>query len=78
MTVELRPLTYIRQPEFWGIEVVGFLPGFGLPVVAPYTVSLPLDGVTGRRGIEVLGATRSEKIEVPPRGGPKTPESPTG
>jgi hypothetical protein len=49
MTVELRPLTSFQQPEYWGIEVVGCLPGFGLPVVAPYTVSLPLDGVTGRR-----------------------------
>ena len=23
MTVELRPLIYIRRPEYWGIEVVG-------------------------------------------------------
>jgi hypothetical protein len=76
MSVELRPLTYVQQPEYWGIEVVGCLPGFGLPVVAPYTASLPLDGVTGRRGIEVLGATRREKLEVPPRGGPKPPVSP--
>jgi hypothetical protein len=71
MSVDLRPLTYVQQPEYWGIEVVGCLPGFGLPVVAPYTVSLPLDGVTGRRGIEVIGATRSEKLDVPPRGVPK-------
>ena len=29
MTVDLRPLTYVQQPEYWGIEVVGCLPGFG-------------------------------------------------
>jgi hypothetical protein len=68
MTVELRPLIYIRRPAYWGIEVVGCLPGFGLPALAPYTVALPLDGVTGTRGIEVLGATRSRRIAVPPRG----------
>jgi hypothetical protein len=78
MSVDLRPLTYVRQPEYWGIEVVGCLPGFGLPVVAPYTASLPLDGVTGRRGIEVIGATRSEKLDVPPRGEPKPSGSATG
>jgi hypothetical protein len=68
MTVELRPLIYIRRPAYWGIEVVGCLPGFGLPALAPYTVALPLDGVTGTRGVEVLGATRSRRIAVPPRG----------
>jgi hypothetical protein len=66
MEVELAPLVYIRQPEYWGIEVVGHLPGgIGLPVVTPYSVSLPLAGTLGTRGIEVIGASRSEKIDVP-------------
>ena len=64
MEVSLRPLTYIRQPEYWGIEVVGCLPGFGLPALAPYTVSIRLAGFMGTAGIEVIGATRSEKIEL--------------
>jgi hypothetical protein len=59
------PLIYIQQPEYWGIEVVGCLPGIGLPE-APYTISIPLDGITGTKGIEVIGATRSEKREFPP------------
>ena len=66
MTVELRPLIYVRRPEFWGIEVTGTLPGIGIPMVAPYTVSLPLDGILGTKGIEVIGATRRKKIYVPP------------
>jgi hypothetical protein len=64
MEVSLRPLTYIRQPEYWGIEVVGCLPGFGLPALAPYAVSIRLAGYMGTAGIEVIGATRSEKIEL--------------
>ncbi len=69
MRVELAPLVYIRQPEYWGIEVVGRLRGgIGLPALAPYTVSIPLSGTMGTEGIEVIGATRSEKIEVPPDG----------
>jgi hypothetical protein len=63
MEVTLEPLVFIRQPAFWGIEVVGRLPGgIGLPALAPYQVSIPLAGIIGTQGIEVIGATRSEKI----------------
>jgi hypothetical protein len=65
MEVDLVPLVFVRQPEYWGIEVVGCLRGIGLPAVAPYTVSMPLGGFVGTEGIEVIRATRSEKIEVP-------------
>ncbi|MGW6917910.1 hypothetical protein ACWGB8_29445 [Kitasatospora sp. NPDC054939] len=65
MTVRLSPLVYVERPEYWGIEVVGSLPGIGLPTTAPYTVSLPLDGILGTRGIEVIGANRTEQIAVP-------------
>jgi hypothetical protein len=64
MEVTLRPRVYIQQPEYWGIEVVGCLPGFGIPVMTPYTVSIRLAGLMGTEGIEVIGATRSEKIEL--------------
>ena len=67
MRVELVPLVYARQPEYWGIEVVGHLRGgIGLPRMTPYTASIPLAGITGTRGVEAIGATRSEKVEVPP------------
>ena len=64
MKVELIPLIYVKQPEYWGIEVVGCLNGIGLPAVAPYTVSIPLDHITGTKGIEVIGADKSEKIDI--------------
>ena len=67
MEVTLEPLVFIRQPEFWGIEVVGRLPGIGLPALAPYQVSIPLAGITGTKGVEVIGATRSEKVELNPQ-----------
>jgi hypothetical protein len=67
MKVELFPLIYVQQPEYWGIEVVGCLSGVGLPAIGPYTVSLPLDGITGTEGIEIIGATHSEKREIPPK-----------
>lgn len=66
MDVRLVPFVYIQQPEYWLIEVVGCLHGAGLPTEAPYKVSIPLDGITGTKGIEVIGATRSEQRQVPP------------
>jgi len=70
MQVELSPLVYIRQPEYWEIEVLGRLPGIGLPALAPYTVSLRLAGVTGTKGVEVVGATRRARFDVPPAPAP--------
>jgi hypothetical protein len=70
MTVRLSPLIYVRRPEFWGIEVVGSVPGFCLPAIAPYTVSLPLAGITGTKGVEVIGSNKRQKIIVPGASGP--------
>ncbi|MDQ4134176.1 MAG: subtilase-type protease inhibitor [Actinomycetota bacterium] len=70
LRVELLPLTYVRQPEYWGIEVVGCLSGIFLPAERPFSVSLGLAGVTGTQGVEVVGASRSQKLDVPPKEGP--------
>jgi Subtilisin inhibitor-like len=65
MSVSLTPLVYIRQPDYWGIEVVGCLPEIGLPATAPYAVRLDLASTIGTRGIEVIGAKRTQKIDIP-------------
>ena len=65
MQVHLSPLIYVVQPDYWGIEVVGVLPGIGLPVVTPYQVHISLDGILGKKGVEVIGATTRKKINVP-------------
>ena len=71
MTVSLSPLIYVQQPDYWGIEVIGTVPGFCLPATAPYSVSLPLNGIIGKKGIEVIGARKRQKIDVPgASGGP--------
>ena len=66
MTVTLVPRVYIRQPEYWGIEVVGCQAGTGLPTTAPYTVSTEVHNM-GIKGVEIIGANRSEKFNIPPR-----------
>jgi|SRR6185436_15589576 len=67
MEVRLIPRVYVRRPEYWGIEVTGILAGgICLPAAVPYNVFLPLDGVIGTKGIEVVGSNKQEKIKVPP------------
>jgi len=69
MQVQLVPLVFIQQPEYWGIEVVGSLPGgIGLPALAPYEVSLPLAGFLGTQGIEVIGASHVQRFDISPLG----------
>jgi hypothetical protein len=65
MNVQLVPLIYIDKPEYWGIEVIGCQSGIGLPQTAPYSVALDITHFRGKKGIEVMGATRNEKRDVP-------------
>jgi hypothetical protein len=62
----LTPLVYVRQPEYWEIQVVRCVCGISLPAQRPFLESLPLDSFRGTKGIEVVGATKRERREVPP------------
>lgn len=65
MDVRLVPRVYVQQPDYWGIEVVGTLTDDVVPdVTGPYAVALPLEGVTGKKGIEVIGANRTQEIDI--------------
>lgn len=65
MDVDLVPRQFIRRPEYWGIEVVGCLNDPSPAVLTPYSVSLELNGTIGTQGIEIVGASRSERIDIP-------------
>jgi hypothetical protein len=64
MTVQLVPLVFIQQPEYWGIEVVGSVPEIVLPALAPYEVSLAVTSFIGTKGIEVIGANRVQRFDI--------------
>lgn len=65
MEVSLQPLIFVRCPEHWGIEVVGTLPGaFCLTAIKSFQVTIPLTGIIGSQGIEVIGANKTEKIDL--------------
>jgi hypothetical protein len=70
MEVTLVPLTYVSRPQWWGIQVVGSTPEgphATQPITAvPYSVNLDLQGVSGTEGVEVIGASKTERLAVPP------------
>lgn len=66
MDVELIPLTYVRRPEFWEIEVVcAVRSGILLPAVAPFSTGLlSLTEITGSKGIEIVWADEKMQIDL--------------
>jgi hypothetical protein len=64
MTVRLSPVTYIRQPEYWEIHVIGHVPGVCLTAIGDYHETLPLDGIRGTKGIVVKWADDSETFDI--------------
>ncbi|MFI7602527.1 hypothetical protein [Actinoplanes sp. NPDC049681] len=67
MTVSLVPCVYVSPPDYWAIQVVGTMPQIGQPAIVPYVVELDLDDTIGNIGIEVVGADKTERIEVQTR-----------
>ena len=63
-TIRLAPLTYTRQPEYWGIEVTACGSGIHPQIVERYQVTLDLQGTIGSLGIEVVGLNRSVQIQI--------------
>jgi hypothetical protein len=66
LRVTLEPFPYRETPDFWAIEVVGRLTASGLPALVDFCVALPLESIQGCMGIEVIGATKSERRVLTP------------
>ena len=63
MNVSLRPRVYIHPPEYWAIGVVGCTDGVVIPATEPYAVSLLIDFARECKGVEVIGASGSVKLD---------------
>jgi hypothetical protein len=61
LRVTLEPLRVGGTSEFRSIEVVGRL-AHGLPALVDFCVVLPLDALDGSKGVEIVGATRSQRL----------------
>ncbi|MEG6509104.1 hypothetical protein V6C03_08975 [Methyloligella sp. 2.7D] len=66
MEVSLSHQSYSRRPAYWTTVVVGCWKNFlVLPVPTPYYVTMPLTDFVGTRGVEIVGATRTVRRNVP-------------
>jgi hypothetical protein len=63
--VTLVPLAYVSRPPYHGIQVVGTVGDVGTDSSEEYSVQLELQGITGTEGVEVIGASRTERVPVP-------------
>jgi hypothetical protein len=67
MDVRVVPVAYVRQPEYWLMEVVGCYQSPTLQITGSYSVVADISTTRGKKGIEIRGANKSEKFEVPPK-----------
>lgn len=68
--VKLAPHVYRNKPEYWAIEVRAITTGHrasdseACENKLKYERSIPLTGVTGLKGITVIGANQVKQIEI--------------
>jgi hypothetical protein len=67
---KLAPRVYHDRPDYWGIEVAVIMQpspdndsGEG-EISLDFERSVPLAGITGNRGISVIGANQIQRIEI--------------
>ncbi len=66
MKVELVPNSHIRQPDYWKIMIRGCVSeDINFPCLTPYEVMLPLTAAKGVKGIEIVGSTKSQCLDIP-------------
>lgn len=65
MEAELLEAVYIRQPEWWEIELTGKMEGdICLESIKPYTIRKDISGCIGTRGIIVMGSDGSREFAL--------------
>jgi len=66
MDVRLEPQNPgVAEPEYRRIDLVGYRREVAPEVITPFETSTELNGVSGRRGVELVGKTKRERF--PPR-----------
>lgn len=65
MDIFLSHREYRDKPDWWGIEVVGALPGgVCLTETRRFEAAIPISHLVGHKGIEVIGADTSVKLTL--------------
>jgi len=66
MDVSLSHEAYSGRPAYWRTLVIGCVKnGLVLPLAAPYYLTMNLDQFVGSKGVEIVGASRRVRRDVP-------------
>jgi hypothetical protein len=65
MVVSFSPRIYIRQPDYWEIEVVGTQNGIGLPQTSPFIHAEDVSRSVGTKGVDVVGNNQTIRLPLP-------------
>lgn len=66
MKVELVPSSHQSQPDYWDINVHGCVKeDIKHPKMTPFEVTLPIAACRGIKGIEIVGANKSKRYDIP-------------
>jgi hypothetical protein len=67
---KLAPRIYYGRPDYWGIEVAAIASPSavnddgGAGDMVSFECSVPLTGITGTRGVAVIGANQVKRIDI--------------
>jgi hypothetical protein len=66
MDVSLSHEAYNGRPAYWRTVVIGCVKnGLLMPLASPYYITMNLDQFVGSRGVEIVGASRKVRRDVP-------------
>ena len=69
MSIEVRPVLYVMQPEYWLMSLVACAPSSTKPTGAavPFAAAISVGGSVGRKGIELSGKPggKSKRLDLP-------------
>ena len=60
--IELEPLVYVQQPDYWEIRVMGEQQAPFLNVLTPYTKTKDVTHTFGKKGIVVVGKNKRQQL----------------
>ncbi len=66
MQVCLQPMIYVIRPEYWRIEIMGILSTDLKDRGKDFHERFDLTNMLGNKGVELVGATMNENVDVPP------------
>jgi hypothetical protein len=66
MTLEVRPVVYVMQPDYWLMSLVGCLPHgtVAAAVTTPFSAVIDVHGSVGRKGVDLSSDPKAKQLRL--------------